>query len=84
MIALFSESCDIFFQKKSVFSFFSQIFFVYLQQRNTHSMNIVEIMAAVVIAAVLLLICLVIEFRHAINFPKDERYGDDCYESEDD
>ena len=47
-------------------------------------MNIVEIMSAVVIAAVLLLICLVIEFRHAINLPKDECYGDDCYGSEDD
>ena len=47
-------------------------------------MNIVEIMAAVVIAAVLLLICLAIEFRHAINLPKDERYGDDCYGNDDD
>ena len=46
-------------------------------------MNIVEIMSAVVIAAVLLLICLVIEFRHAINFPKEERYGDDCYGNDD-
>ena len=73
----------IFSKKKSVFSFFSQIFSIYLQQRNKHHMNIVEIMAAVVIAAVLLLICLVIEFRHAINLPKDERYGDDCYESDD-
>ena len=47
-------------------------------------MNIVEIMAAVVISAVLFLICLVIEFRHAINLPKDECYGDDCYGSDDD
>lgn len=47
-------------------------------------MNITEIMAAVVIVAMLLLICLVIEFRHAINLPKDERYGDDCYGSDDD
>ena len=47
-------------------------------------MNITEIMAAVVIVAMLLLICLVIEFRHAINLPKDERYGDDCYGNDDD
>lgn len=47
-------------------------------------MDIMGIMAVVVIVAMLLLICLVIEFRHAINLPKDERYGDDCYGSEDD
>ena len=47
-------------------------------------MNIMEIMAIVVIFAMLLLICLAIEFRHAINFPKDERYGDDSYENDDD
>lgn len=47
-------------------------------------MNIMDIMAIVVIVAVLLLICLVIEFRHAINLPKDERYGGDCYGSDDD
>lgn len=47
-------------------------------------MNIMDIMAIVVIVAVLLLICLAIEFRHAINLPKDECYGDDCYGSEDD
>ena len=46
-------------------------------------MTIMEIMAVVVIVAMLLLICLAIEFRHAINFPKDERYGDDCYERDD-
>ena len=46
-------------------------------------MNIMDIMAIIVIVAVLLLICLVIEFRHAINLPKDERYGDDCYGNDD-
>lgn len=46
-------------------------------------MNITEIIATVVIVAMLLLICLVIEFRHAINLPKDERYGDDCYGNDD-